>query len=143
VLSFSGLKSDLEVIPLHKMQIEFSGYFEHGADIGIVGRGETIENAFENVAVATFNIMANLKAVQANETLRFEFDGSDVELALVTWLNLLLGKARERGLILSRFQLIRNGTHWICSAWGQTWNRDIEHGTEVKGATLTCLSLRN
>ena len=34
-------------------------YFEHGADIGIVGRGERIEEAFEHAAAAMFAIMAD------------------------------------------------------------------------------------
>lgn len=41
--------------------------------------------------------------------MRIEFEEADVELALVRWLNLLLGKAREHGLVFARFRLERDG----------------------------------
>ncbi len=38
--------------------MEQYGYFEHDADIGIIGRGATPEAAFESAAEAVFAIMA-------------------------------------------------------------------------------------
>lgn len=35
------------------------GYFDHDADVGVIGRGQDIERAFENAAVATFALMAS------------------------------------------------------------------------------------
>ena len=83
-------------------------YFEHGADIGIVGRGTLIEEAFENAARAMFAIMADLGQVEQHESVDIEFEEADTELALVTWLNLLLGQARSRALIFGRFHLRRD-----------------------------------
>ncbi len=68
-------------------------YFEHDADVGIVGRGALLEEAFEAAAAAVFARMTDLAAVRAIESVRIEFGEADVELALVRWLNLLLGKA--------------------------------------------------
>lgn len=118
-------------------------YFEHGADVGIVGRGATIEQAFEDAARATFAVMTNLDAVRPVETIDLELEESDDELALVRWLNLLLGLARERGLALSRFHLERDGVHWRGTASGEPWRPALERGVEVKGATLTMLEVKN
>lgn len=70
------------------------------------------------------------------------FTEDDVELALVQWLNALLGAARERGAVFRRFALTRDGSRWSGRAWGEPWRENMERGTEVKGATLTMLSVR-
>jgi SHS2 domain-containing protein len=119
-----------------------SELFEHDADFGVVGRGATIEEAFVAAAEATFGIMIDLAAVKPAETVAIEFEEPDVELAFVTWLNALLGHARDRGLALGRFALRRDGARWHGSAAGERWRPDLERGTEVKGATLTMLSVR-
>jgi SHS2 domain-containing protein len=118
------------------------GLFEHDADFGVVGRGATIEEAFVAAAEATFGIMIEVAAVRPVETVPIEFEEPDIELAFVTWLNALLGHARDRGLALGRFALRREGARWHGTASGERWRPDLERGTEVKGATLTMLSVR-
>jgi len=117
--------------------------FEHDADFGVIGRGRTLEAAFEAAAGAMFSIVADpAPGVRGERRLAFEFDEPDVELALVTWLNRLLAEARCGGLALCRFHVRRENAHWRGEAWGQPWRTDIARGTEVKGATLTMLSVR-
>lgn len=117
-------------------------YFEHDADIGIVGRGPTLERCLESAARAAFAIMADLSAVTPEAEVQVEFREGDPEFALVTWINQLLAAARERGLALCRFELGREGDRWRGRAWGAPWRKGQERGTEVKGATLTMLSVR-
>lgn len=114
-------------------------YFDHDADIGVVGRGPSVERAFEAAASAMFAIMADPAVVRPTATVRVEFDEADPELALVTWLNRLLAEARTRGLALGRFRLQQEGGRWRGEADGQPWHAGIVPGTEVKGATLTGL----
>ncbi|MEW6313730.1 MAG: archease [Pseudomonadota bacterium] len=116
-------------------------YFDHQADIGIIGRGGSVEASFEAAARAMFALTTNLTAVLPKETVIVEFEESDPELALVTWLNLLLGKSRERSLVLAYFHLRRDGDTWHGSAQGERWRSELERGVEVKGATLTMLSV--
>jgi SHS2 domain-containing protein len=116
-------------------------YFAHDADIGVVGRGATIEEAFESAATGMFAIMTELPAVRREQTVRIEFEEADIELALVRWLNLLLATAREHGMVFAEFRLERDGVVWRGSATGERWRRDLERGTEVKGATLTMLKV--
>jgi SHS2 domain-containing protein len=120
-----------------------SGLFEHDADFGVVGRGSSVEEAFAAAAEAMFGIMIDPATIVAKESIAIEFEEADVELALVTWLNALLAHARDRGLALGRFELAREGTRWRGSASGELWRPDLERGTEVKGATLTMLSVRH
>ena len=116
--------------------------FEHDADHGVVGRGSTIEEAFVAAAEATFGLMADLERIEPREAVAIEFEEDDRELALVTWLNSLLGHARDRRLALGRVELRRDGARWHGSASGEPWRPDLERGIEVKGATLTMLSVR-
>lgn len=118
-------------------------YFEHDADIGVVGRGATLQLAFIDAARAMFAIQTEPGAVRALERVAIEFVESDVELALVTWLNGLLAAARGGGLALSQFGLEREGDRWRGWAAGEPWRDDLERGTEVKGATLTMLSVKH
>jgi len=108
----------------------------------VIGRGTTVEQAFESAARAVFAVVTPLNGVHPRTTVAIEFEESDRELALVTWLNLLLGKARELGMIFSRFQLQCKGNRWTGEASGEEWNQSLEHGVEVKGATLTMLSVK-
>jgi len=114
-------------------------YFEHDADIGVIGRGATLEEAFVGAAEGMFAIMVNAAQVRPQVQLAFAFVEEDVELALVTWLNRLLAEARQRDLVLGRFRLNRAAGEWQGEAWGAPWDANMERGTEVKGATLTML----
>ncbi len=124
------------------MPTSSSPYFQHDADIGIIGRGTTLEQAFEAAAQAVFAIVTDLALVQPSSTLTLEFEETDPELALVTWLNLLLGKAREQGMVFSRFHVQHHGSQWRADAVGEKWRDGLERGVEVKGATLTMLSVK-
>jgi SHS2 domain-containing protein len=118
------------------------GTFEHGADFGIWGRGESLTAAFCEAAQAMFALVSDLARVKPGVTVFFDFEEADVELALVRWLNLLLFHAADQGLVLSRFHLEREGDRWKGSASGESWREGLERGTDVKGATLTMLSVK-
>jgi SHS2 domain-containing protein len=117
------------------------GYFDHDADVGVIGRGQTLEEAFEAAAAAMFSIMTNLRTVGQVSTERIEFEEADVELALVRWLNLLLGVARSHAMVFAGFRLERDGVVWRGLASGERWRAALERGVEVKGATLTMLKV--
>jgi len=119
-----------------------SSYFEHDADIGIIGRGETLEQSFEAAAMAVFAIMTKLECVQPNDEITVEFEETDLELALVTWLNIIIAKAREFGMVFSHFYLQRDHDRWHGKILGEKWRDGLERGVEVKGATLTMLSVK-
>jgi protein archease len=116
-------------------------YFDHDADIGIEARGKTLEEAFENTALAMFAIMAHPATVIPERRVEVVFSEPDTELALVEWLNRLLAQARMRGMVLNAFKLERDGELYRGEAWGMPWKPGLERGVEVKGATLTMLKV--
>ena len=118
-------------------------YFNHDADIGIIGRGTSLEESFESAALAMFAIMADVEVLHGHELLEVAFEEEDNEFAFIEWLNTLLALAHMKHLVLGRFELHKEGHSWRGKAWGDKWRKDLERGTEVKGATLTMLSVQN
>lgn len=118
-----------------------TAYFEHGADIGVVGRGPTLEDALVAAAAATFAIMVHPAQVRPLARVAIAFEETDPEYALVRWLNGLLAEARAHGLALAQFRLARTGDCWRGEALGEPWRENFTRGTEVKGATLTALAV--
>jgi SHS2 domain-containing protein len=117
-------------------------YFEHEADIGVIGRGPTQEAAFVAAARAVFAIMCESESIPEALSVNIEFGEDDPEFALVTWLNRLLAEARLNGAVFSRFELKIKEGRYIGAAYGSPWSEELTRGTEVKGATLTALSVR-
>ncbi len=118
-------------------------YFDHDADVGVIGRGDSVTAAFVAAAQATFALACDIESVAALERIDVDFEETDPEFALVTWLNLLLARADELGMALGRFELRRDGDRWAGAGWGEPWRDDIERRTQVKGATLTMLAVRH
>lgn len=125
------------------MVAQDKNYFPHEADIGIIGHGKTVTEAFCNAAEATFAIMTDIEHIKPLQLVEVEFEEEDIELALVTWLNSLIAEAIIQGLIFSHFELTKNNNHWQGKAWGEPLSKNLLRGTEVKGATLTMLSVKN
>lgn len=117
-------------------------YFDHDADIGIMGYGESIESCFSNTANMMFALMTDISQIHQIQIVTFEFDEEDIEIALVTWLNLLLAKALEHRLILGDFRLKREGKKWKATVAGEKWREGMERSTEVKRVTRTLLSVK-
>jgi SHS2 domain-containing protein len=117
-------------------------YFDHDADIGVIGCGATVTAAFEAAATAMFAIMVDVEQIKPLCSVHVSLTEPDLELAFARWLNELLGAAQAEHLVLGRFELMREGDQWSGDAWGEPWRRGLERGVEVKGATLTMLRVR-
>ncbi len=117
-------------------------YFEHDADIGVVGRGASVEEAFVAGARAVFALITSIGDVRPAERIELSFEEADVELAFVTWINRLLAQSQIRELALGRFAIAREGDRWRGEAWGEPWREGLERGIDVKGATLTMLAVK-
>jgi SHS2 domain-containing protein len=117
--------------------------FEHEADIGIRGFGGSMQEAFENAAVALYSVMVNIDAVNPLEERTVTVSAQDRELLLVEWLNALLAISDIERMVFSKFEVEMEGTTLAGAAWGETldWDRH-EPRVEVKGATYHMLSVK-
>lgn len=64
--------------------------FETTADVGIVARGDTMEELFANAARGMFTLMIDSDSVRPTGLLPIEAQGRDLPSLLVAWLNELL-----------------------------------------------------
>ena len=101
-----------------------------------------MEEAFARAAAAMFGVMVDRNTANKPASVDVAFEEEDLELALVRWLNGLLAEARIEKLALTTFDIERHGSSWRGIARGEPWRPSVERGVEVKGATLTMLSVR-
>ena len=117
-------------------------YFEHQADVGIIGIGNTLEEAFVEGAKAMFQVMCEIKDVEAKEEVKIEVDASDQETLFVEWLNALLAQKDIKDMLFSDFDVKIEGNTLKGVARGETMDLDKhEVKTEVKAATYSQLKI--
>jgi SHS2 domain-containing protein len=115
-------------------------HFEHEADMGIRGMGETRMQAFEQAALAMTAIVTDLDKVAPKEAVEVECEAPDIELLLIDWLNSLIYEMDTRKLLFSRFVVRINGQRLHATAWGEPVDVEKhEPAVEIKGATYTAL----
>ena len=121
-------------------------YFDHEADIGIVGYGRDLEEAFEQGAKAMFNIMADINTIAREKKVDIEVRANDKEALFIEWLNELLARKDIEGMLFSEFDvrieekgdmLVLKGT-----AKGEKINYEKHRiDIEVKAATYSQLKI--
>lgn len=115
-------------------------HFEHGADIGVRGVGETKAEAFEQAALALTAVITDPQCVAAVETVSIRCEAPDDELLLAAWLNALVYEMAVRRMLFSGFHVRLQGTHLDAQALGERTVVQRHHpAVEVKGATYTAL----
>lgn len=128
------------MIPLPAIQTQ--SFFQHDANIGIIGRGINIETCFSNIARTLFSMMVDVENIHQTQVITFEFESDDPSKALKQWLSLLLQKAREHDLVFSEFRLKREGSHWKATVAGEHRRNEVVRGERVKRVMSTMLSVK-
>lgn len=116
--------------------------FEHEADIGIRGFGNTIEEAFANAARAMYSVMFDISSIRPVVERAVTAAASDTELLLLEWLNALLALSDIERVVFSEFEVKIDGGRLQGRAKGEPLDRN-RHGAivEVKAATLHMLKV--
>jgi len=117
--------------------------FEHEADIGIRGFGDSMAEAFENAALAMYSVIVNVQTIEPKERRGVAVSAPDRELMLIEWLNALLSLSDIDRMVFSKFEVKIEGTSLIGTAWGDALDR-VRHQprVEIKGATYHMLSVQ-
>lgn len=111
-------------------------HFEHQADIGVRGFGETLSQAFEQVALAMLAVMVDPGRVRPEAVVEVACTAPDPELLLADWLNALLCEMSARRMLFSRFEVEIQGLVLRGRAWGETVDPGRHQpAVEVKGAS--------
>lgn len=135
-----GVKSGLAMsgTPVFKAGWE---HFHHDADIGVCGRGRTVEEAFEQAALALTGIVTDLP-VAGDICVEVSCRQSDIELLFVDWLDAIIFETATRKMLFGRFAVQIDELTLTGKMWGEPV--DVARHTpacEPKGATLTELKV--
>lgn len=80
-------------------------YLYHIADAKFRAYGAKVEEAFENAALALFNVMIDTSNLKALEERKIEITSPDIKMLLVEWLSELLYLFEVDGIIFSEFRI--------------------------------------
>jgi len=102
-------------------------FLEHTADAYIAAYGENLVEAFENAAVAMFDVMTEVKTVASSLEDSVTAEGEDEYSLLYNWLEALLIKSETNQMLYSKFKIkkiakIASGFNLTAKIWGEKFN---------------------
>lgn len=118
-------------------------HFPHQADIGLCGFGPTLEDAFEQTALAMTAVITEPSSVRPTTAVPIQCTAPDNELLLIEWLNALIYEMATRRMLFGAYDVRIDGSRLNSIARGEEISRERhEPAVEIKGATYTALSVR-
>lgn len=122
-------------------------YHDHTADITIECWAPSLEEAFEEAALAAFEVILDTSTVEPRESVDVNVQGIDIQELFVEWIGQLIALIDVNSQFYSRFEVLelveKDGA---CSIKGRVWGEDIDHEkhdtrTEVKAMTYADMRL--
>lgn len=111
-------------------------HFDHQADIGIRGYGNTMAEAFEQVAVALTSVITPVERVEPRQTVCVQCQAPDRELLLADWLNAVLREMSALRMLFCRYHVTIEQDRLTGELMGERINpAKHEPSVEVKGAS--------
>jgi len=116
---------------------------EHTADTGIVAHGNSLAEAFTNVAYGLFTIITEIESVDEINSREVAVDAGDVEELLFNWLNELIYIFEVEHLLLKGFDISElTDIHLKANCWGEPYDASRHQlKTGVKSATYHMLEV--
>jgi SHS2 domain-containing protein len=116
-------------------------FLEHTADVFIAAHGKNLEEAFENAALAMFEVMTATEKVSPEVEDSVEVEAEDEYALLYSWLEALLVKFETKNLLYSKFKIANleetsNGFRIQATIWGEKFNAE-KHTQKVAVKAVT------
>ena len=116
-------------------------FLEHTADVYVEAYGTSLEEAFENAALAALEVMTEPKKVQPGIEDTIEVEARDEYALLYSWLEELLVKFELAGKLYSRFKISKIektslGLKLKAKAWGEPYDPK-KHPSKVGIKSIT------
>jgi len=104
-------------------------FLEHTADAYVAAYGKDLAKAFENAAVAMFDVMTEVEKVSPLTEDHVEARGDDEQELLYSWLEALLVKSEINGMLYSKFEVSElnhdsNGFRLRAKIWGEKFDAE-------------------
>ena len=121
-----------------KTRFEFQ---EHTADVVVIAYGGGLKEAFENAALALFEVMTDTQTVEPRIKDVFEVEGYDELALLYSWIETFIIEFDVNLKLYSKFRIekiekIEGGFRLRGTAWGEIFKRQKHPSrSEVKAVT--------
>ncbi|WP_292471490.1 archease [Methanolobus sp.] len=116
-------------------------YLEHTADAKFRAYGTTLEQAFENAALAMLNVMVDTSSVTNSSSVDFELSSPEIDNLLFDWLSEILYLFEVEEMVfgsveINKLDVSDEGCSLSATLSGETIDHSIHvFDTEVKAAT--------
>jgi len=116
-------------------------FLEHTADAYIAAYGKDLAEAFENAALAMFDVMTKVENVSPEVKDYVEVAEEDEYALLYSWLEALLVKFDIKGMLYSKFKVLglnktSDGFRLRAEIWGEKYNPE-KHTQKVGVKAVT------
>jgi len=116
-------------------------FLEHTADAYIAAYGKSLEEAFENAAYATFEVMTDVEEVKPEIEDSVEVEAHDEYALLYSWLEELMVRFETTGNLFSRFKIssieqTASGLKLKAKIWGEPFDPE-KHPQRVGVKAIT------
>lgn len=116
-------------------------FLEHTADAYVAAYGRDLAEAFENAALATFDVMTEVEKVEPREEDYVEVEAEDEYALLYSWLEALIVKFDITERLYSRFQIqtideTSKGFRLKAKIWGEKFSPE-RHPRKVGVKAIT------
>jgi len=116
-------------------------FLEHTADAYVEAYGASLEEAFENAALASTDVMTELEKVEAKNEESFVVEAQDEPALLYSWLEEVLLEFELKGRLYSRFEVsaieeTSEGFRLRAKAWGEAYDSG-KHPSKVGIKSVT------
>lgn len=119
-------------------------FLEHTADEKFRAFGKSLEEAFENSAIATFSVMTDLSELKGERKYEFEIEEENLESLLYSFLGELIFLRDSEEVIFKDFEvdINENSKYKLkCVAWADPFNEQISY-TDVKAITYNEMKIK-
>ena len=122
-------------------------FFEVTADVGYKAYGKTLEEAFENAALAMFEVITDTSKIEPEIERKIEVESEDECALLYDWLSEFLVLLDVDYLVFSKFEVKiekkEDGFSLKGTAWGEEFDPEIhESRAEVKAVTYHLMDVK-
>jgi SHS2 domain-containing protein len=122
-------------------------FFDVTADVGYKAYGNTLEEAFENAALAMSEVMTDTSKIEPKVERKIQVESEDECALLYDWLSEFLVLLDVDFLVFSKFKVEiekkDEGFSLEGTVWGEEFNPEIhESRAEVKAVTYHLMDVR-
>ena len=89
------------------------------SDVMFEARGKTLDELFENAALAMFDVICKLDEVKGENKVEVKLEGEDLDDLMFKWLQELIALVDVEGMFFSKFEVKIDNNKLIANIYGE------------------------